>query len=169
MAHQEHHSSSNAIRTPGSLALDDAQEAIQAIINAELRRDVSTKPSWWSRKAGNIIAVVECDVRQASETLSFHDDATPESAALQLLLDDAARVVKSSGQSLAVVKHCDDAVQQHKSKVIGMLRCLDARISRLGGLLPPHHPETTPVFVDASQLSLQFSSILSHFALRSYP
>jgi len=152
MVHWQHDLSSSATCTQTSSALDEAHEAIRAIINAEPRQDgtgVPTKPSWQSRKAENIIAVVERDVRQASETLSFRDEA--ESATLQLLLDDAAHVVKSAGQSLALVKHCDEAVQQHKSKVIGMLRCLDARISHLGGLLPPHHPETAPVFVDASQ------------------
>lgn len=172
MPHQQRYISSSATCTPMSFTLNNAQEAIQAIVNAEPRRDsagVPTKASWWSRKAENIIAMVECEVQQVNETLSFLDDATPEFTALELLLDDAVKVVKSAGQSLASVKLCDKGVQQHKSKVIDMLRCLDARISQLRGLLPPRHPETTPVFVDASQ-SFQFNCLLmsSHFALRSY-
>jgi hypothetical protein len=145
--------SSSAPYTRGSLSLTDIWENIQAI----MPRQDSTGPlpparNAWSRKAQNIVETVERIVWQASEKLAFQDDAMPESAVLQPLLDNAAKVVESAGRSLAMVKHRDKAVQEHRIKVMDITRNLDARISHIRSRLPPPTPEMTPVFVDAEPI-----------------
>ena len=148
--------SSGALYTRGSLSLTDVQESIQAIISTEFRQD-STGPlppigNAWSRKALNIVETVQRIVRQASETLAFQDDAMPEPAELQPLLDSAAKVVESAGRSLATVKHGSEAVQEHKIRVMDTVKHLDVRVSHLRRCLPPPVPETTPIFVDAEPI-----------------
>lgn len=135
---------------PSSFPIHEAQESIQAIIN-EGSRQTLKPPNAWSRKAENLILALEEDVQHASDALSF-GNTIPEPATLRPLLDNAAKVVKSAGRSISQVKYGDPIVQEHKDKVIGMLRNLDARISHLGGLLPPCPPETTPIPVDAGKL-----------------
>ena len=102
----------------------------------------------------NIISMVEHDVRQASEPLSFLDGYTPDHPTLQQHLDNAVKVIESAGRSLAAVKLKHDIVQQRKAQVTAVLRNLDARVSQVGGLLPPRCPDTTPVLVDAGERAL---------------
>ena len=100
----------------------------------------------------DIIALVERDICEASQTLLFPDPPAIDDSILQRLLDDAAKVVSSAGRSLAAVKHKDELVQKRKRDVSALLRNLDSRVSQLGVLLPPCRPETTPVLVDAGKM-----------------
>ncbi|KAG6864184.1 hypothetical protein C0991_011759, partial [Blastosporella zonata] len=139
-----------------TFSLDAAQASVQAVINNSSRGGTSGQNpaapprNAWSRKASNIIASVEHDVRRTAEMLSFSNDAIPNHATLQLLLNDAVKVIESAGKSLAAVKHSDDAVQKYKAEVIQMLRNLDSRITQLGSLLPPQPVNKAPVVVDAA-------------------
>jgi hypothetical protein len=108
----------------------------------------------WSRKALNIISMVERDIHQASEPLSFLDGHAPDHPTLQKHLDNAVKVVESSGRSLAAVKHKNDVVQQRKAQVMAILRNLDSRVSQVGGFLPPRRPDTAPILVDAGERAL---------------
>lgn len=90
---------------------------------------------------------VEREIRHVAESLSFCDEAVPATADLEPLLNRAASAVNSAGESLASVKNSKKEVQEHKIKVIDLLRTLDSRINQLRGLLPCP-AETTPVSVD---------------------
>ena len=102
---------------------------------------------------------MEHNVRRAGDTLSFADGVI-QIPDLKRLLDDATQAVKSAGMSLAAINHSSEAVQSHKTRVISMVRNLDARISQLGGTLPLPPPDTAPVPVDARESM----SRISHFS-----
>jgi hypothetical protein len=101
--------------------------------------------------------MVEHDVCQASEPLSFVDGYAPDHPTLQQHLDNAVKVIESAGRSLAAIKLKHDIVQQRKAQVIALLQNLDSRVSQVGGLLPPRCPDITqvgPVPVDAGEIAL---------------
>ena len=96
-------------------SLNATQASIHTIINAHNNCPAEQVPALqlsntWSRKALNIISMVEHDVHQASEPLLFLDGCAPDHPTLQQHLDNAVKIVKSGGRSLAAVKHKDDAV-----------------------------------------------------------
>lgn len=140
-------------------SLNAAQVSIHTIITGNQPRNnylaeqipapQSQASNAWSRKALNIISMVERDIHQASEPLSFLDGYAPHLPTLQMHLDNAVKVIESSGRSLAAIKHKSDVVQQRKTQVMAILRNLDSRVSQVGGLLPPRCPDTAPILVDA--------------------
>ena len=102
--------------------------------------------------------MVEHDVHQASECLSFFDGCAPDHPMLQWHLDHAVKVIESAGRSLATVKHKDNAVQQRKAQVMAGLRNLDSRVSQVERLLPPRLPGTAPILVNAGEKALDIQS-----------
>lgn len=85
----------------------------------------------WSRKTLNIISMVKHNIHQASESLSFLDRYAPHLPTLQKHLDNAVKVIESSGRSLVAVKHKHDVVQQCKAQVMAVLQNLDSRVSQV--------------------------------------
>ena len=154
------HAPSGFLPHQAAFSLDATRESICAIINNQPSNDIPTKISnGWTRKAENIIVAVEHNVRQAGDMLSFADGVIPISE-LTRLLDEATQVVKSAGMSLVAINHPSEAVQSHKTKVISMLRNLDARISQLGGTLPLPPLDTAPLVVDARESIPRISHLL---------